>query len=233
MSRPNNSISVLRSTFYTLLQPTNRPQSTILPGLRTPPPIPSPSTSSPIHMASSPGHASLSSAASTSNPSTPGHRKPPPLPARNRSSMISLPIIQAGKIEEYDDDFDMVLGVKEDTKNIDEDIKNDDEDDGDVNPPPLPPPRHSRVDITTPPPPRLPPRDKRASSVHETTSNARCNANSAINNLNTPQKKKRKTTALSNVSTILLSFISLQIETQRQNDTFSAKLKELCFWSKM
>lgn len=232
MSRTNNSISVLRSTFYTLLQPTNRPQSTILPGLRTPPPIPSPSTSSPIHMASSPGHASLSSAASTSNPSTPGHRKPPPLPARNRSSMISLPIIQAGKIEEYDDDFDMVLGVKEDTKNIDEDIKNDD-DDGDANPPPLPPPRHSRVDITTPPPPQLPPRDKRASSVHETTSNARCNANSAINNLNTPQKKKRKTTALSNVSTILLSFISLQIETQRQNDTFSAKLKELCFWSKM
>ena len=146
--------------------------------------------------------------------------------------MISLPIIQAGKIEEYDDDFDMVLGVKEDTKNIDEDIKNDD-DDGDANPPPLPPPRHSRVDITTPPPPQLPPRDKRASSVHETTSNARCNANSAINNLNTPQKKKRKTTALSNVSTILLSFISLQIETQRQNDTFSAKLKELCFWSKM
>lgn len=232
MSRTNNSISVLRSTFYTLLQPTNRPQSTILPGLRTPPPIPSPSTSSPIHMAASPGHASLSSTASTSNPSTPGHRKPPPLPARNRSSMISLPIIQAGKIEEYDDDFDMVLGVKEDTKNIDEDIKNDD-DDGDANPPPLPPPRHSRVDITTPPPPQLPPRDKRASSVHETTSNARCNANSAINNLNTPQKKKRKTTALSNVSTILLSFISLQIETQRQNDTFSAKLKELCFWSKM
>ena len=216
MSRTNNSILVLRSTFYTLLQPTNRPQSTILPGLRTPPPIPSPSTSSPIHMASSPGHASLSSAASTSNPSTPGHRKPPPLPARNRSSMISLPIIQAGKIEEYDDDFDMVLGVKEDTKNIDEDIKNDD-DDGDANPPPLPPPRHSRVDITTPPPPQLPPRDKRASSVHETTSNARCNANSAINNLNTPQKKKRKTTALSNVSTILLSFILSQIETQRQN----------------
>ena len=168
-------------------------------------------------MAASPGHASLSSTASTSNPSTPGHRKPPPLPARNRSSMISLPIIPAGKIEEYDDDFDMVLGVEEDTKNIDEDIKNDDEDDGDVNPPPLPPPRHSRVDITTPPPPQLPPRDKRASSVHETTSNARCNANSAINNLNTPQKKKRKTTALSNVSTILLSFILSQIETQRQN----------------
>ena len=216
MSRTNNSILVLRSTFYTLLQPTNRPQSTILPGLRTPPPIPSPSTSSPIHMAASPGHASLSSTASTSNPSTPGHRKPPPLPARNRSSMISLPIIPAGKIEEYDDDFDMVLGVEEDTKNIDEDIKNDD-DDGDANPPPLPPPRHSRVDITTPPPPQLPPRDKRASSVHETTSNARCNANSAINNLNTPQKKKRKTTALSNVSTILLSFILSQIETQRQN----------------
>ena len=216
MSRTNNSILVLRSTFYTLLQPTNRPQSTILPGLRTPPPIPSPSTSSPIHMAASPGHASLSSTASTSNPSTPGHRKPPPLPARNRSSMISLPIIPAGKIEEYDDDFDMVLGVEEDTKNIDEDIKNDD-DDGDANPPPLPPPRHSRVDITTPPPPQLPPRDKRASSVHETTSNARCNANSAINNLNTPQKKKRKTTALSNVSTILLSFILSQIETQRQH----------------
>ena len=216
MSRTNNSISVLRSTFYTLLQPTNRPQSTILPGLRTPPPIPSPSTSSPIHMAASPGHASLSSTASTSNPSTPGHRKPPPLPARNRSSMISLPIIQAGKIEEYDDDFDMVLGVEEDTKNIDEDFKNDD-DEGDATPPPLPPPRHSRVDITTPPPPQLPPRDKRASSVHETTSNARCNANSAINNLNTPQKKKRKTTALSNVSTILLSFIPSQTETQRQN----------------
>ena len=96
--------------------------------------------------------------------------------------------------------MEMVLDIDENKTNID---GTDDENEEDAAPPPLPPPRHSRVETSTPPPPQLPPRDKRASSVHETTSNANPNVNnSAINTQNTPQKKKRKTTALSNVSNL-------------------------------
>ena len=135
---------------------------------------------------------------STSNPSTPGHMKPPPLPARNRSSMISLPNMSSNNI--------IIENNENEESNPDEmnqkNRKNDpDEENEDVAPPPLPPPRHSRIEATTPPPPQLPPRDKRASSFHESTvtPNATTNMNSAINN-QTPQKKKRNTTALSNVS---------------------------------
>jgi len=87
---------------------TNRPQSTILPGLRTPPPIPSPSTSSPISMITLTGPCNTTLPISETNLSSPGHMKPPPLPARNRSSMISLPTIPSSSalsdLEDDDDD---------------------------------------------------------------------------------------------------------------------------------